>query len=253
MQTVYLDHNRLTGPIPDLSALSHLNLLYLRDNQLTGAIPSTLGNHPYLGELNLRNNQLTGTIPTTLGNLHSLDFLYLSGNALSGCIPAELRIVRNSDLEKLGMPFLRPRANSHFQTPGATPTPAATDKGALIALYRATNGANWKRNNNWLTEKPIHLWYGVSANSNGRVTQLRLHNNGLEGTIPALSALHNLTHLDLGSNNLSGSIPDLGALPNLTHLDFGIQLVERVDTGSGCTLQPDFSAAQKQPAYRTDP
>ncbi|MCZ0939682.1 MAG: leucine-rich repeat domain-containing protein [Caldilineaceae bacterium] len=220
VQNVYLDHNRLTGPIPDLSALSHLNLLYLRDNQLTGAIPSTLGNHPYLGELDLRDNQLTGTIPTTLGHLLSLNNLYLSGNTLSGCIPAELRIVRRSDLECLGMPYCAP-APTATPTPGATPTPATTDKGALIALYHATDGANWKRNNNWLTDKPIDLWYGVTANSNGRVTQLRLQNNGLEGTIPALSALPNLTHLDLGYNNLSGSIPDLSALPNLTHLDLG--------------------------------
>ena len=218
VQTLYLDRNRLTGPIPDLSALSNLTDLNLRDNQLTGTIPTTLGNHPYLGELNLRNNQLTGKIPTTLGNLLGLNNLYLSGNALSGCIPAELRIVRNSDLERLGLPYCAP-APTATPTPGATPTPATTERRALIALYQATDGANWQRNNNWLTDKPIDLWYGVTADSNGRVTQLRLILNGLHGTIPDLSALSNLTYLNLRSNELIGAIPELGALSNLTYLN----------------------------------
>ena len=218
--TLYLDGNRLTGPIPDLSALSNLTDLNLRDNQLTGTIPTTLGNHPYLGELILTNNQLTGTIPTTLGNLLYLNYLYLSGNALSGCIPAELRIVRNSDLERLGLPYCAP-APTATPTPGATPTPATTERGALIALYQATDGANWQRNNNWLTDKPIDLWYGVTADSNGRVTQLRLNLNGLHGTIPDLSALSNLTYLNLHHNRLTGQIPDLSALSNLTYLELG--------------------------------
>ena len=219
VQTLFLDRNRLTGPIPDLSALSNLTDLNLRDNQLTGTIPTTLGNHPYLGELNLRNNQLTGKIPATLGNLLYLDSLYLSGNTFSGCIPAELRIVRNSDLERLGLPYCAP-APTATPTPGATPTPATSERAALIALYQATDGANWKRNNNWLTDKPIDLWYGVTADSSGRVTALNLWQNQLSGQIPDLSALSNLTNLDLGQNELTGPIPDLDALSNLTELDF---------------------------------
>ena len=173
VESVFLDRNRLTGPLPDLSAFSKLTDLNLRANQLTGPIPAALGNHPYLGELDLRDNQLTGTIPTTLGNLLSLKHLYLSGNTLSGCIPVELRIVRNSDLESLGMPYCAP-APTATPTPGATPTPATSERAALIALYQATGGANWKRNNNWLTDKPIDLWYGVTADSSGRVTALNL-------------------------------------------------------------------------------
>ena len=218
VRTLFLDGNRLTGPIPDLSALTNLTDLSLRDNNLAGTIPTTLGNLLYLGELDLRNNQLTGEIPTTLGNLLYLKHLYLSGNRLSGCIPAEWRIVRNSDLERLSLPYCAP-APTATPTPGATPTPATSERGALIALYQATNGANWERNNNWLSEKPIDLWYGLSADSSGHVTQLRLGNNGLQGTFPDLSALSNVTHLDLGTNRLTGQIPDLSPLTNLTYLD----------------------------------
>ena len=36
-------------------------------------------------------------------------------------------------------------------TPTPTPTPATTDRDALVALYEATDGDNWKDNDNWLT------------------------------------------------------------------------------------------------------
>ena len=106
------------------------------------------------------------------------------------------------------------------QTPtsGPTPTPtsATTERGALIALYQATGGANWTRSDNWLTDKPLSAWYGVTTDAGGRVTELRLPNIGLSGPLPDLSALTNLTRLYLGSNQLSGTIPpELSNLANL--------------------------------------
>ena len=50
--------------------------------------------------------------------------------------------------------------NSH--TPTVTPAPANIDKAALVALYNSTNGPNWTRSNNWLSDKPISTWYGVT-------------------------------------------------------------------------------------------
>ena len=47
----------------------------------------------------------------------------------------------------------------------------ASDRAALVALYEATEGANWARDWNWLTERPIGQWYGVTTNSVGRVTK----------------------------------------------------------------------------------
>ena len=36
-----------------------------------------------------------------------------------------------------------------------TPAPATTDRGALVALYESTGGADWTRSHNWLTDAPL--------------------------------------------------------------------------------------------------
>ncbi len=55
----------------------------------------------------------------------------------------------------------------------------ADDRAALEALYDATNGANWSRNDNWKTDEPLGQWFGVRTNSDGRVTRLELVDNRL--------------------------------------------------------------------------
>ena len=104
--------------------------------------------------------------------------------------------------------------------PARTPGSVAGDRAALVALYNATDGANWTDNTNWLTDTPIFQWYGVSADAEGRVCALNLHGNGLSGEMPVeLGGLTNLTELHLSGNRLSGEIPEeLGGLTNLTGL-----------------------------------
>ena len=96
----------------------------------------------------------------------------------------------------------------------------ATDRAAMVALYNATGGANWTNNTNWLTNEALSEWHGLDTDANGRVTGLRLENNGLIGEIPAeLGDLTNLIALRLYSNSLSGEIPvELGGLANLEEL-----------------------------------
>ena len=70
----------------------------------------------------------------------------------------------------------------------------ATDRAALVALYNATDGANWVNNTGWLSDAPIGQWRSVTTNSSGRVTRLDLYSNRLTGSIPAeLGSLSNLT------------------------------------------------------------
>ena len=98
--------------------------------------------------------------------------------------------------------------------------PVAADRAALVTLYNATGGANWTNNTNWLTNEALSEWHGLDTDANGRVTGLRLENNGLSGEIPAeLGDLTNLISLRLYSNSLSGEIPAaLGGLSNLQEL-----------------------------------
>ena len=125
----------------------------------------------------------------------------------------------------------------------APPTRPATrigDGEALTALYEATNGDNWRFNTNWLSDRPLGEWYGVTTDANGRVTKLELYavatsdgdtvgigegsgtyvGNRLTGSIPsALGSLSNLQFLSLSLNRLTGAIPEeLGSLSNLTAL-----------------------------------
>ena len=95
-----------------------------------------------------------------------------------------------------------------------------TDKAALVALYNATDGANWTTNTNWTMDEPLSSWSGVTANGDGRVTALVLHDNGLDGTLPAaLGDLSELEQLDLQDNALSDALPsELADLTNLTTL-----------------------------------
>ena len=84
-------------------------------------------------------------------------------------------------------------------------------------------GGNWTNNANWLSERPLGSWFGVTTDAGGRVTGLELANNRLVGKIPAqLGDLNSLEILDLEGNQLSGPIPaELGALKRLRHLNLG--------------------------------
>ena len=96
------------------------------------------------------------------------------------------------------------------------------DREALVALYNATDGANWTNKDKWLSEDPIGDWQGVTTDTDGRVTGLNLSSNQLSGTIPtAIGDLANLESIQLAFNQLSGSIPaTLGNLANLETIHF---------------------------------
>ena len=104
------------------------------------------------------------------------------------------------------------------------------DRAALVALYKATDGPDWVNNGNWLSDRPLSEWYGVTTDELGYVTELWLRKNNVGGTLPPelgqLSRLkrllldrdlwHNLAY----SNELTGEIPaELGNLSNLEELN----------------------------------
>ena len=214
---LHLASNSLSGTIPiELGNLTKLYSLLLSENSLSGSIPVELGNLTQLIFLYLSNNSLSGTIPIELGNLTQLRELSLSGNSLSGCIPDSLYLVATNDL-------------------GSLSVARCSERDALVALYNATDGANWSDNSNWLSAEPLNSWYGVTTDADGLVTGLSLASNVLSGTIPAeLGDLENLQTLHLSGNELNGCIP--ASLYNVPDNDL-------VDAGAPSCIERDALVA----------
>ena len=238
---LYLSGNRLTGEIPpELGGLSNLESLWLHENRLTGEIPPELGGLSNLTGLYLSGNGLTGEIPPELGGLSNLTWLSLGDNQLTGCIPEGLRNIPENDLASVNLP----------DCTTATPTQSALDRAVLVALYHSTGGASWDANTNWLSDRPIGEWHGVTTDSNGRVIELSLRGNGLTGEIPPeLGDLSNLTDLGLNDNGLTGEIPpELGGLPNLRCLLlYGNQLTGEIPELQGAAVTYDLRVEPAAP------
>ena len=242
LQWLGLGKNNLTGPIPpELGSLAELTGLSLWGNQLSGPIPPELGNLANLTWLNLEFNELTGPIPPELGNLANLTSLSLSGNALSGPIPPELgslanltslSLSRNALSGPIPPSLLRLDELRYFYiggnalcVPGTSAFDAwlqaieshdavgssfcnAVDVAVLKSLYDATGGPGWTESGGWPGEGFVEDWYGVSVDSLGRVTELDLARNGLEGQLPQhLGSLFQMTVLRIGGNALTGRLP----------------------------------------------
>ena len=179
--------------------------------------------------LALANNGLTGELPAELGNLSRLSTLYLYDNAgLTGPLSAEMGGLTNlGSLYTFGTGLCLPPtlASWHAEIGARSPigtcaSLSGTDRDSLVALYNATGGANWRTRTNWLSDRPIGQWHGITTDGSGRVVKIHLLSNGLSGRLPpALGELSKLRSLWLASNQLRGSIPrELGDLRNLETL-----------------------------------
>ena len=144
---------------------------------------------------------------------------------------------------RYGTPQWPPASAWQFMTPSVVqPTGPDSDRAALIALYDATGGANWTNRTNWRSNAPIGQWHGVTTDDGGRVTQLLLRENNLNGPIPAaVGNLTGLVRLDFQGNQLSGSIP--GSLGNLSNLE-QLRLYDNQLSGSVPTWLGNLSNLQ---------
>ena len=98
----------------------------------------------------------------------------------------------------------------------------------LVALYDSTRGHSWRNNDNWSNAtgtvpdaQTLDSWYGVTVDMQaGRVSELRLGENGLYGKLPPqIGKLTHLKYLSLRNNQLGGEIPsEIGKLTQLKYL-----------------------------------
>ena len=207
---------------------------WLRDGPLDKWLRVTTDGDGRVTSLDLGSNQLNGEIPSELGNLSRLELLYISDNNLAGALPQSLTGI--SGLESFHFhnnSGLCAPIDEAFQTwlqgivlvigSSCAPEDSLEDREALVQLYNALDGENWNNNANWLTERPIRQWHGVTNDASGRVTRLLLDSNRLAGEIPKeLGSLSNLKRLEFGNNQLTGEIPsELGNLSALETLLLG--------------------------------
>ena len=191
-------------------AASRVEHLILEGNNLSGVIPDVIGHLTELKSLKLGvNPSLTGALPSTLTKL-SLESLSLEGTQLCATMDVEFQAwLRNI-----------PDLNGVVHCEG---TVELDDRSILTRFYKLSNGTGWINDENWLSDKPLGEWNGVTTDALGHVTRLELLRNNLVGTIPReLGQLSNLKVLNLVGNQLVGILPsELGQLTNLNILALG--------------------------------
>ena len=96
----------------------------------------------------------------------------------------------------------------------------AQDSLLVVNFYHATNGEKWINNNNWLSEKPLDEWFGLTV-SGSFITEIDLPRNHLEGNLPNdLCKISSLKRINLSDNDLTGTLPDsIGYLDELEIID----------------------------------
>ncbi|KAG6384610.1 hypothetical protein SASPL_155566 [Salvia splendens] len=86
---LYMNRNKLIGPLPRVFKLKSLTALSLNKNALTGMIPGELFT-ANIKSIDLSDNHFQGSIPPAIGRSLNLTYLNVANNNLSGSIPSTI-------------------------------------------------------------------------------------------------------------------------------------------------------------------
>ena len=168
-----------------------------------------------VSELDLASNGLTGTLPDRIWLMNDVETLYLEGNSITGEIPVldtlqkaegnfylRLTTIDLSDNQLAGcVPvFLTDIIGTNYGEYSPLERCPNPEREALEALYNATEGSEWTNQENWMTDAPIAKWQGVKTSQEGKVIELTLTHNNLNGPITAVARLQHLESLALGNS-----------------------------------------------------
>ncbi|XP_023155950.1 leucine-rich repeat receptor protein kinase MSP1, partial [Zea mays] len=221
-----LSYNRLIGRIPpEIKNCVILEELHLQDNFLNESIPVELAELKNLMNVDLSFNALVGPMLPWSTPLLKLQGLFLSNNHLTGNIPAEIgRILPNIVVLSLScnafvatLPqsllcskTLNRLDVSNNNLSGKIPLSCTGFEGTLSSLILFNASSNhFSGSLDGSISNFVHLSY------------LDIHNNSLNGSLPAALSNLSLLYLDVSMNDFSGAIPcGMCNLSNITFVDF---------------------------------
>ncbi|CAH9135275.1 unnamed protein product [Cuscuta epithymum] len=188
--------NTIGGSIPhEIGNITSLKLLLLNGNNLTGSLPEEIGHLPNLDRIQIDQNHISGPLPATFANLNRTKHFHMNNNSISGQIPPEL-----SRLPMLVHLLLDNNNLSGYLPPELAEMPNLR----IIQL-----------DNNNFEGSLIPVSYGKISH----LLKLSLRNCSLQGPVPDLSNIENLTYIDLSFNKLAGSIPTHKLSDYITTID----------------------------------
>lgn len=97
VESLVLDHNRLSGTLPTL--LQHLTKMenfWMNDNELSGTIPPAFGYLRQMEYLAIESNRFSGTLPPELAKFTKLRGISLNNNQFRGAVPSQYRSFKPS-------------------------------------------------------------------------------------------------------------------------------------------------------------
>lgn len=215
LKLLFLFNNDLTGTIP--INIPGLNVLWIDHNRLTGPVPPSLCQSVNITAIAIDNNLLTGTVPKCISTLYNLTIFQVQSNLLGGSlhnvfdptIQTLLRVIDFSDNSFSGSFPLKV-----FQLQSLNSLAAV--KNCFIGSLPESICNNITKSMEVLSLDGLHTsktcvdfyWNPFLPSEAGSYATL------MEGSIPSCFwTLPILANLHLSGNGFHGTIPDFSALP----------------------------------------